>query len=73
MLNIRELRTRAGLTQEDIAAALGVTAAAVCQYESGKRRIAVSQLMPLKDALGCTWEELFDETEATDGQADDAR
>lgn len=34
----RLLRLRAGLTQADIAVSIGITAAAVSRYESGKRR-----------------------------------
>jgi transcriptional regulator with XRE-family HTH domain len=33
----RQLRERAGLSQQDVAAALGVTREAVAQWESGRR------------------------------------
>ena len=64
-MNIRELRQEAKITQAELAARVGVSAQRMCQYEKGQRSIPVSLLIPIKDALGCTWEELFDgKTEA---------
>lgn len=60
-MNIRELRQGAKITQAELAARVGVSAQRMCQYEKGQRRIPVSLLIPIKDALGCTWEELFDD------------
>lgn len=62
-LPVAELRKRALMTQEELAAALGIKRTTLCHYETGRSRLPVSLLPPLKDALGCTWEELFDETE----------
>lgn len=67
-MNIRELRQGAKITQAELAARIGVSAQRMCQYEKGQRSIPVSLLIPIKDALGCTWEELFeDENSTTDG------
>lgn len=63
MLEVRiaELRKRALLTQEELAEIIGVTRPCLSQYETGKRRIPVSLLPRIKDALDCTWEELLEE------------
>ena len=60
-MNIKALRRKANISQKEFAAMIGVTNVAMCYYENGKRRIPVSLLPAIKDALGCTWEELFDE------------
>ena len=60
-MRIKELRQNAGFTQKEFAKMIGVTNAAMCYYENGKRRIPVSLLPRIRDALGCTWDELFDE------------
>lgn len=65
-MRIRELRKEALMTQTDLAKKIGVSTQAVSNYEKGIRRIPVSLLPEIKDALGCTWEELFGETEETD-------
>jgi transcriptional regulator with XRE-family HTH domain len=65
-MNIRELRQEAKITQAELAARVGVSAQRMCQYEKGQRSIPVSLLIPIKDALGCTWEELFDGKTETD-------
>lgn len=63
---IAELRNRALMTQEQLAAVLGIKRTTLCHYETGRSRVPVSLLPALKDAFGCTWEELFGETESTD-------
>ena len=62
-LPIKDLRARNRMTQQELSDKLGISRVALCHYETGRRRVPVSLLPPLKDALGCTWEELFDETE----------
>ena len=63
-LNIKNLRKQRGLTQRKLAALLGVSRPSLTNYENGLRQIPVSLLPQLREALGCTWEELFDETKA---------
>lgn len=64
-MRIRELRKRARITQTQLANMIGVSTQAVSNYEKGKRNIPVSLLIPIKDALNCTWEELLEERSET--------
>jgi len=48
---LRRLRDRAGLTQERVAASLGVSYQQLQKYETGKNRISVSRLFDLADVL----------------------
>jgi len=45
-------RERAGLTQRELAARAGTSAAAICQYESGRRVPRVDTLERIVSALG---------------------
>ena len=54
------------MTQQELSDKLGISRVALCHYETGRRRVPVSLLPAIKDALGCTWEELFDYEETTD-------
>ena len=56
---IAELRTEAGLTQQQLADALGVTDKAVSRWETGRGFPDVSILEDLADALGCSVAELL--------------
>lgn len=47
-------RTNAGMTQQDVAAALGCTVQAYQNYEYGKRDIKGTTLAELADIFGCT-------------------
>lgn len=58
-LNIRRLRKEKFLTQEELAEKIGVTTQAISNYETGRRRIPVSLLDPIREALECTWDELL--------------
>lgn len=64
-MKIKELRQKVGITQAELAASIGVSAQRMCQYENGQRRIPVSLLLPIRDALNCTWEELLEERSET--------
>ena len=60
-LPVAELRKRALMTQEELATTLGIKRTTLCHYETGRSRIPVSLLPAIRDALGCTWDELFGE------------
>lgn len=51
---IAKARTLAGMTQRQLADALGITQQSVYYYESGDRDIKSTSLMKISNALGCT-------------------
>lgn len=53
------LRRRRGLTQLDVAEALGVTQQAVSEWERGRKRPEINSLPILAEVLGCELIELF--------------
>ncbi len=56
---VRELRERAGLTQEDLAHRAGLHRAVVGFIERGERDIGVTILWPLAEGLGVSVADLF--------------
>ena len=56
---IRELRRRLGCTQENLAAALGVTAQAVSRWESGGSYPDMEMIPPIANYFGVSIDELF--------------
>lgn len=56
-------RKKAGLTQRDIAEALGVDRTAVVKWEAGEAYPRASQLPALADALHCSIDELYEPPE----------
>ncbi len=63
--NLRELRERAGLTQEQVAAKMQVggcdiTRSAVAKIEVGQRHIYPDEIILFKDILKTSYEEIFD-------------
>lgn len=65
-LQLKDLRLRALMTQQELADKIGISRVALCHYETGRRRVPVSLIVPITNALGCTLEELFGETEEND-------
>ena len=62
--NIRKLRERAGLTQEQVAAKLQVlgcdiTRSAVAKIEVGQRHLYPDEIILLKEILGASYDEIF--------------
>lgn len=58
---IAQARKDAGLTQQQLAAALGISQPMLASYEIGRRRLPASLLSPLAEALKVSVSELLDE------------
>ena len=63
---IRDLRKKAGLTQEKLAQELGVTFQAVSKWEKGVNIPDTARLIPLARVLGVTTDELLGFSEELD-------
>ena len=61
MTELRTLRKRAQLTQEDLGAAVGVSRQTVINWESGNAWPSTALLPKIARTLGCTIDELFAE------------
>lgn len=59
MLNLKELRLNAGLTQAEVAKKMHVSQAAVHRWETGDTRIARKHHKGLSRLYKCTIDELF--------------
>lgn len=58
-MSFKSARKNAGLTQSAAADRLGVTAEAVCQWETGKYKPRTDRLQEIACAYGCTIDELL--------------
>ena len=58
---VAQLRKQSGITQVQLAEALGLSQAAITAYENGVRRVPVSMLPTLARILGVSIEELIGE------------
>lgn len=56
-------RKKAGMTQNEVAKALGVTQAAVSFWESGRNQLRGKQMVKLANIFGVTVDELLREDE----------
>lgn len=56
-------RKMAGLSQDQVAEALGIKAASVCQWETGKTLPNAQKLPQIAKLYGCTVDELLEEDE----------
>ena len=66
MLSIKKFRNKAGLSQESVAAHVGVGQSAVAMWETGKTSPRAEALPKLATLLGCTVDELLTEQSAYD-------
>ena len=56
---LRRLREERKMTQQEVAEAIGVTAMAICQYETGERSPKDGVKMALAEFYSTTVEDLF--------------
>lgn len=69
--NVRRYRVAAGLSQEAVAARMGVDRAYVSAIERGAQNVTLLSLWEIAQALSVRPKDLFDET-AAEAVADDA-
>ena len=67
--NIRSMRRRCGLTQEELAGLLSVTPQAVSKWENGNGMPDITQLVPLAQIFGITTDTLLGVVSASYGEA----
>ena len=60
-MSFKEARKKAGLTQAQVGDALGVTGAAVVQWEKGQTRPRASLLVKIAQLYCCTVDDLLQE------------
>ncbi len=60
MTKLREARIAAGLTQKQVAEAMGITSSTYCGYETGKRTPDVTKIKQLSKVLGIAADDLLD-------------
>ena len=60
-MKLKEVRTQKRWRQNEVAAAIGVTASAVHHWESGANKPSYENLEKLSKVLGCTVDELIGE------------
>jgi transcriptional regulator with XRE-family HTH domain len=65
-LRLKEYRTARGVTQGQLAQAVGVTTAAVGKWERGDNQLKLSDAAAVADLLGCSLDELAGRTPPDD-------
>jgi len=58
--NLKRLRAKAGLSQEELAERAEITARYLQSIEAGSFGASLAVLIRLRRALGCSWNRLFD-------------
>ena len=70
-MNIKHIRLRKGLTQADVAAALGVSSVVYSRYETGKRQPSIDILIQMADIFGVTVDFLLGRQDIEDSTLSD--
>ncbi len=63
---LRAARKAAGMTQKEVATAIGVTESAYCGYETGKRQPDVIKIKQIAEVLGTTGDFLLETPQSDD-------
>lgn len=58
-ISVRNARTRAGLTQEQLAENADLNTRTVQKIEAGRLNILVTTLAKIQSAIGCSWSALL--------------
>lgn len=61
MNRIKEMRTKRGMTQVQLANALGVNEVTIVRYETGGRKPKLEQLKKIASVLDCSFLDLIDD------------
>ena len=69
-MSFYQARKKAGLTQAVVAEKLGITAASVCQWETGKNLPRAEKLPEIAALYGCTVNDLLADNPASEASTD---
>lgn len=70
-MNIKDIRVRKGLTQAEVAGALGVSSVVYSRYETGSRQPSIDMLVQMADIFGVTVDYLLGRKIAEDSSLSD--
>ncbi len=70
-MNIKDIRLRKGLTQSEVASALGVSSVVYSRYENGKRQPSIDILVQMADIFGVTVDSLLGRQDIEDSTLSD--
>ena len=70
-MNIKDIRIRKGLTQAEVAAAIGVSSVVYSRYETGSRQPSVDTLVQMADLFGVTVDYLLGRQDIDDSTLSD--
>lgn len=70
-MNIKDIRLRKGLTQSEVASALGVSSVVYSRYETGKRQPSIDVLIQMADVFGVTVDYLLGRQDIEDSTLSD--
>lgn len=70
-MNIKDIRIRKGLTQAEVAAAIGVPSVVYSRYETGSRQPSVDTLVQMADLFGVTVDYLLGRQDIEDSTLSD--
>jgi transcriptional regulator with XRE-family HTH domain len=70
-MNIKDIRIRKGLTQAEVAAAIGVSSVVYSRYETGSRQPSVDTLVQMADLFGVTVDYLLGRQDIEDSTLSD--
>lgn len=70
-MNIKNIRARKGLTQAEVASALGVSSVVYSRYETGSRQPSIDMLVQMADIFGVTVDYLLGRRIAEDSSLSD--
>jgi DNA-binding XRE family transcriptional regulator len=59
-MDIKKLRIAAGMSQDDLAKAAGISRIAIARYETGERTPSIITAVKIANALGCKVDDLID-------------
>lgn len=58
-IRLKELREKKGMSQKQIAEAIGISQPAYCYFENGEKLLSVAVVRKLAQVLNCTTDEII--------------
>lgn len=60
MKKLKDIRKSRNITQQELAARLGITQVTLCRYETGNRKLPVEMAKKIASILSVNWYDLYE-------------